>query len=91
MVKVWCVIVGVLLAFGARAAELSAENLELSQEQNAKLIEMKEKLKAEVDPIWEEIESGKQRILEIEKKYFSEFWNMLSDEQKQKFADLQRS
>lgn len=79
-----------MLAFQANAAEISAESLQLSAEQNAKLVEMKEKLKAEIDPIWEEIESGKKRIVEIEKKYFEEFWNMLNDEQKQKFAELQK-
>ena len=38
--------------------------------------------------IFVEVESGKQRIVEIEKKYFGEFWNMLTDEQKQEFARL---
>ncbi|MBO5284621.1 MAG: hypothetical protein J6B00_01960 [Alphaproteobacteria bacterium] len=90
MIKVWSAVIVVLLAFQASAAELNAENLQLSAEQNAKLVEMKEKLKAEIDPIWEEIESGKKRIVEIEKKYFEEFWTMLSDEQKQKFAELQK-
>lgn len=91
MAKVWCVAVALMLAiFSANAAEIGAEGLNLSAEQNAKLVELKEKLKAEVDPIWEEIESGKGRILEIEKRYFEEFWNMLSDEQKQKFAELNR-
>ncbi|MBP3688119.1 MAG: hypothetical protein J6J35_07150 [Alphaproteobacteria bacterium] len=90
MIKVWSAVIVVLLAFQVNAAELSAENLQLSAEQNAKLVEMKEKLKAEIDPIWEEIESGKKRIVEIEKKYFEEFWTMLSDEQKQKFAELQK-
>lgn len=90
MIKIWCAGLAVMLAFQASAAELSAENLQLSAEQNAKLVEMKEKLKAEIDPIWEEIESGKKRIVEIEKKYFEEFWTMLSEEQKQKFAELQK-
>lgn len=90
MIKVWSAVIVVLLAFQVNAAELSAENLQLSAEQNAKLVEMKEKLKAEIDPIWEEIESGKKRIVEIEKKYFEEFWTMLNDEQKQKFAELQK-
>lgn len=90
MIKIWSVTLALLLAFNVNAAEMSAENLQLSPEQNAKLVEMKEKLKAEIDPIWEEIESSKQRIVEIEKKYFEEFWNMLSEEQKQRFAELQK-
>ena len=90
MIKIWCTIAVLLITFQVQAAELNAENLQLNAEQNAKLVEMKEKLKAEIDPIWEEIESSKQRIVEIEKKYFEEFWNMLSDEQKQKFAEIQK-
>lgn len=90
MIKIWCLTAALFLAFNANATELTAKNLNLSAEQNAKLVEMKEKLKAEIDPIWEEIESSKTRIVEIEKKYFEEFWNMLTDEQKQKFADLQK-
>lgn len=72
------------------AAEIPAEELSLTFEQSQKLSEMQEQLKAEVQPIWEEVESGRNRIIEIERRYFQEFWEMLSEEQKLKFADLQR-
>lgn len=72
------------------ATEISAEELALTAEQSQKLAEMQEQLKAEVQPIWEEVESGRNRIIEIERRYFQEFWGMLSEEQKLKFADLQR-
>ena len=87
-IYVLAVIASLGLSFNVQAADISAEALGLAPEQNQKLKEMKENLKAEVQPIWEEIESGRQRIVEIEKKYFGEFWNMLTDEQKQKFAEL---
>ena len=87
-IYVLAAIVSLGLSFNVQAADISAEALRLTPEQNQKLKEMKENLKAEVQPIWEEIESGRQRIVEIEKKYFGEFWNMLTDEQKQKFAEL---
>ena len=45
-------------------------------------------LKQEIEPIWEEIQSSRNRILEIEKKYFEEFWNLLTDEQKKQFTKL---
>ena len=70
------------------ADNISADELKLTAEQNQRLIEMKNNLQAEIEPIWEEIESGKQRITEIEKRYFSEFWNILTEEQKQEFAKL---
>lgn len=79
-----------LFGFEVNAAEIKAENLELTAEQSQKLAEMQENLKAEIQPIWEEVESGRHRIIEIEKQYFQAFWNMLTEEQKQKFADLQR-
>ena len=87
-IPVLAAIVCLGLSFNAGAAEISAEALQLTPGQNQKLREMKENLKAEVQPIWEEVESGRQRIVEIEKKYFGEFWNMLTDEQKQEFARL---
>lgn len=71
-----------------KAAEISAESLGLTVEQNQKLSELKENLRAEIQPIWEEIESSQKKITEIEKKYFEEFWDMLTDEQKQTFAKL---
>ncbi len=71
-----------------RAAEISAESLGLTAEQNQKLSELKENLRAEIQPIWEEIESSQKKITEIEKKYFEQFWDMLTDEQKQTFAKL---
>ena len=88
MKKLFFLMFVALFSFNAYAKEIKAESLNLTVEQNQKLTEMKEKLKAEVQPIWEEIESGKNRILEIEKKYFEEFWNMLTEEQKVEFAKL---
>jgi len=86
---------GFMLAFlcfglNVQAAEIKANDLGLSAEQNQKLVELKNNLNAEIQPIWEEIDSSRQRITEIEKKYFEEFWNMLSDEQKAKFAELNK-
>ncbi len=88
MIKILSLLAVCLFAFSTYAAEIQAENLELSVEQSQKLTEMQEQLKAEVQPIWEEVESGRNRIIEIEKRYFQEFWGMLSEEQKLKFADL---
>lgn len=88
MKKVLCLIVGLLLISNAHATEINADELKLTATQNQKLTELKENLKAEVEPIFEEIESNRQRITEIEKKYFEEFWNMLTNEQKQKFSEL---
>lgn len=73
------------------AAEITADKLKLTEAQNKKLIELKENLNAEVQPIWEEVESGRNRIMEIEKRYFEEFWNILTDEQKKEFAKLNKS
>ena len=73
------------------AAEITADKLKLTEAQNKKLIELKENLNAEVQPIWEEVESGRNRIMEIEKRYFEEFWNILTDEQKKEFAKLNES
>lgn len=72
------------------AAEITADSLKLTDEQNKKLIELKENLDAEVQPIWEEVESGRNRIMEIEKRYFEVFWNILTDEQKKEFAKLNK-
>ena len=72
------------------AAEITADKLKLTEAQNKKLIELKENLNAEVQPIWEEVESGRNRIMEIEKRYFEEFWNILTDEQKKEFAKLNK-
>lgn len=88
MKRLWCLVVVALFSFDVYAKEIKADSLNLTVEQNQKLIEMKEKLKAEVDPIWEEIESGKNRIMEIEKKYFEEFWNILTEEQKAEFTKI---
>jgi len=88
--KIGVILAALLLAFNVNAAEIKGEDLNLSAEQNQKLEELKNNLKQEVQPIWEEIESSRQRITEIERKYFEEFWNMLSEEQKQKFAELNK-
>ena len=70
MKSLLCFLFVALFSFNVCAKEIKAESLNLTAEQNQKLTEMKEKLKAEVEPIWEEIESGKNRILEI-------FWRIL--------------
>lgn len=82
-----------LLFFAASnvsAADITADSLKLTDEQNKQLIELKDNLQAEVQPIWEEVESGRNRIMEIEKRYFEEFWNILTDEQKKEFAKLNK-
>ena len=48
---------------------------------------MKANLKAEIEPIWEEIQTRRERMTEIEKRYFEEFWNMLTEEQRAAFAE----
>ena len=87
MKKIWAVVVAVLLAFNAGATEIDAEKLNLTPEQNQKLTEMKANLKAEIEPIWEEIQTRRERMTEIEKRYFEEFWNMLTEEQRAAFAE----
>ncbi len=88
--KVWVmmVVVCVGISFRVYAEGIDAGVLNLTMEQNQKLIELQGNMKAEVEPIWEEIESGRQRILEIEKRYFSEFWNILTEEQKKEYVKL---
>ena len=87
MKKIWAVVVAVLMAFNAGATEIDAEKLNLTPEQNQKLTEMKANLKAEIEPIWEEIQASRERMTEIEKRYFEEFWNMLTEEQRAAFAE----
>lgn len=88
MKNIWSLIIACLISFNATATEIKTESLNLTPEQNQHLIELKNDLKEEIQPIWEEIEHNQQRILEIEKKYFEEFWTSLTDEQKQKFTQL---
>lgn len=90
MKKYVTILATVMFAFNVQAAEISAENLNLTREQNHKLNEIKEHLQAEVQPILEEMESSRNRITEIEKKYFEEFWNLLTEEQKKKFSELKK-
>lgn len=90
MRKVSLLLFAILLAFNVNASEIKGEDLGLSAEQNQKLTELKNNLNAEIQPILEEIESSRQRVTEIERKYFEEFWNMLSEEQKQKFSELNK-
>lgn len=75
-------------SYQVSATEIDAQKLKLTAEQNQKLTELKANLKAEVEPIWEEIQSSRQRITEIEKKYFEEFWNSLNDEQKAALSQI---
>ena len=80
------IMVAVLMVFSAQAAEIEAESLKLTVEQNQKLTELKNNLKAEVEPILAEIKSKREQVTEIEKKYFEEFWNMLTEEQREAFS-----
>ena len=59
---------------------------ELMESLKKKLTELKNNLKAEVQPILEEIQSSRERVTEIQKKYFEEFWNMLTEEQREAFS-----
>ena len=86
--KILSLIAVLALVAHSAQAEINADNLNLSAEQNQKLTELKENLKAEVEPIWEEIESNRQKITEIEQRYFEEFWKTLTDEQRQIFAKM---
>lgn len=86
MKKIWMMVVAGLMAFNANAMEINAESLNLTPEQNQKLTEMKANLKAEIEPIWAEIQAGRERMTEIEKRYFEEFWNMLTEEQRAAFT-----
>lgn len=90
MKKIVCFLVAVLFAFNVWANTIDGKQLNLTDEQNQKVLELKEKFKAEVEPIIEEMKAGKERVVEIEKKYFEEFWNLLTDEQKEKFATLNK-
>lgn len=90
MKKIIYFLSAIIFSFNAMAGEIDGGALNLTDEQNKKVIELKEKLKAEAEPIMDEIKAGKQRIIEIEKKYFEEFWNLLTDEQKEKFAKLNK-
>lgn len=85
-----CFLSVMFLSFNVMATEINASQLKLTDEQSQKVVELKEKLKAEVEPIMEELKAGEKRILEIEKKYFEEFWNLLTDEQKEEFAKLNK-
>lgn len=88
MKKFICFALGLFLSINANAQNIEATNLNLTEVQNKRLTELKENLKNEIEPIWEEIQSSRNRILEIEKKYFEEFWNLLTDEQKEQFTKL---
>lgn len=77
---------GCLMCFNASAKEINTNDLNLNEEQIQKIKELKENLKAEIQPVWEEIESNREKITEIEKHYFEQFWNLLTDEQREKFA-----
>lgn len=83
---IYGMVLAVLMVFSAQATEIEAESLKLTAEQNQKLTELKNNLKAEVQPILEEIQSSRERVTEIQKKYFEEFWNMLTEEQREAFS-----
>lgn len=88
MKKFICFTLALFISFNANAQNIEATSLNLTEVQNKRLTELKENLKNEIEPIWEEIQSSRNRILEIEKKYFEEFWNLLTDEQKEQFTKL---
>ena len=90
MKKLWIFIAALGIVCNAHAAEIKAESLNLTAEQNQKLTELKNNLQAEIQPILEEMESSRNRITEIEKKYFEEFWKMLTDEQKAEFSKIKQ-
>lgn len=90
MKKIWIIVAVMGIVFNANATEIKAENLNLTPEQNQKLAELKNNLQAEIQPILEEMESSRNHITEIEKKYFEEFWKMLTDEQKAEFTKLEK-
>lgn len=86
MKKLLAGMLGCLMCFNASAKEINTNDLNLNEEQIQKIKELKENLKAEIQPVWEEIESNREKITEIEKHYFEQFWNLLTDEQREKFA-----
>lgn len=86
MKKYLSIMIAVFLSFNANAAEITAQELKLTPEQNQKLTELKKNLEAEIEPVWEEIETAQTHITEIQKRYFEEFWNMLTPEQKEIFT-----
>ena len=55
MRKIGLILMAVMLSFNASASEIKGEDLQLSAEQNQKLIELKNNLKEEVRPVLEEI------------------------------------
>lgn len=87
MKKIIYTTIALLISFNvyANPQNIKADDIVLTEEQNKKLIELKENLKKEISPIWEEIQASKLRINEIEKKYFELFWEMLTEEQKAKY------
>lgn len=88
MKKILFMLIFCLSAIQAQATDIDAQKLQLSAEQNQKLTELKANLKAEIEPIWQEIEEHRQKIMEIEKKYFAEFWQMLTEQQRAEFAAI---
>lgn len=88
MKKYICFATALLISLSANAQNIETTDLNLTETQTKRVLEIKENLKQEVEPIIEEIQSSRNRILEIEKKHFEEFWNLLTDEQKEKFTSL---
>ncbi len=88
MKKYICFVTALFISLSANAQNIETSSLNLTETQTKRVLEIKETLKQEVEPILEEIQSSRNRILEIEKKHFEEFWNLLTDEQKEKFTSL---
>ncbi len=88
MKKYICFATALFFCLSAHAQTIETTSLNLSEAQTKRTEEIKETLKQEVEPIIEEIEASRNRILEIEKKHFEEFWNLLTEEQKETFTKL---
>lgn len=73
------------------ATEINEQSLNLNAAQVEQLNSLNQELKNEIDPIIKNIENQKQEILEIEKRYFENFWNILNKEQRDTFAKLQQA
>ena len=79
MKKYICFVTALFISLSANAQNIETSSLNLTETQTKRVLEIKENLKQEVEPILEEIQSSRNRILEIEKKHFEEFWNLLTD------------
>ncbi len=91
MKNIWLLIIITLISTNAMATEINEQSLNLNAAQVEQLNSLNQELKNEIDPIIKNIENQKQEILEIEKRYFENFWNILNKEQRDTFAKLQQA